>query len=171
MSSLDPCEETVASLKSNTIQPKISNARIVISNEIYEYGWMSFADNGLNIGNLKSIERWWLPNRWILASSLATINHVERKTPTVPGVVKFGFCEYRDRLVKGYVTWMAYRFYWQLYSVLKYSVVHGDAIKWNPFPRYWPFVRGIHRSPVNSPHKGQWRWALMFSLIRAWTNR
>ena len=22
-------------------------------------------------------------------------------------------------------------------------------------PRYWPFVRGIHRSPVNSPHKGQ----------------
>ena len=36
------------------------------------------------------------------------------------------------------------------------------------FPRYWPFVRGIHRSPVNSPHKGQWRWALVFSLIYAW---
>ena len=35
-------------------------------------------------------------------------------------------------------------------------------------PRYWPFVRGIHRSPVNSPHKGQWRGALMFSLICAW---
>ena len=32
------------------------------------------------------------------------------------------------------------------------------------------FVRGIHRSPVNSPHKGQWRGALMFSLIWAWTN-
>ena len=28
----------------------------------------------------------------------------------------------------------------------------------------------IHRSPVNSPHKGQWRWALMFSLIYAWIN-
>ena len=26
------------------------------------------------------------------------------------------------------------------------------------------FVRGIHRSAVNSPHKGQWRGALMFSL-------
>ena len=37
------------------------------------------------------------------------------------------------------------------------------------FPRYWPFVLGIHRSPVNSPHKGQWRGALMFSLICAWT--
>ena len=32
-------------------------------------------------------------------------------------------------------------------------------------------LRGIHRSPVNSPHKGQWRGALMFfSLICTWTN-
>ena len=38
------------------------------------------------------------------------------------------------------------------------------------FPRYWPFVRGIHRSPVDSPHKGQRRRALVFSLILAWTN-
>ena len=45
-----------------------------------------------------------------------------------------------------------------------------DVIKWKHFPRYWPFVRGIHRSPVNSPHKGQWRGALMFSLICAWIN-
>ena len=36
------------------------------------------------------------------------------------------------------------------------------------FPRYWPFVWGIHRLPVNSPHKGQWRGALMFSLICGW---
>ena len=43
-------------------------------------------------------------------------------------------------------------------------------IKWKHFPRYWPFVRGIHRSPVNSPHKGQWRGALMFSFICAWMN-
>ena len=39
------------------------------------------------------------------------------------------------------------------------------------FPRHWPFVRGIHRSPVNSPHKGQWRGALMFSLICALNKR
>ena len=44
---------------------------------------------------------------------------------------------------------------------------HDDVIKWKHFPRYWPFVRGIHRSPVDSPHKGQWRRALMFSLICA----
>ena len=45
---------------------------------------------------------------------------------------------------------------------------HDDVIKWKHFPRYWPFGRGIHRSPVNSPHKGQWRGALMFSLICTW---
>ena len=54
-----------------------------------------------------------------------------------------------------------------------------DKIPWwrhqmETFPRYWPFVRGIHRSPVNSPHKGQWRRALMFSLIctriNGWVN-
>ena len=47
---------------------------------------------------------------------------------------------------------------------------HDDVIKWKHFPRYWPFVRGIHRSPVNSPHKGQRRGALMFSLISARIN-
>ena len=49
-------------------------------------------------------------------------------------------------------------------------ILHDDVIKWKHFPRYWPFARGIHRSPVNSPHKGQWRGALMFSLNWAWIN-
>ena len=47
---------------------------------------------------------------------------------------------------------------------------HDDVIKWKHFSRYWPFVRGIHRSPVNSHHKRLWRGAFMFSLICAWTN-
>ena len=52
-----------------------------------------------------------------------------------------------------------------------YNLVwHDDVIKWKLFARYWPFVRGIHRSPVNSLHKGQWRGALMFSIICAWLN-
>ena len=37
---------------------------------------------------------------------------------------------------------------------------HDDVIKWKHF----------HRSPVNSPHKGQWRGALMFTLICARIN-
>ena len=35
---------------------------------------------------------------------------------------------------------------------------------------YWTFERGIHRWPVNSPHKGQRRGALLFSLISACMN-
>ena len=27
-----------------------------------------------------------------------------------------------------------------------HDVNHDDVIKWKHFPRYWPFVRGIHRS-------------------------
>ena len=47
---------------------------------------------------------------------------------------------------------------------------HDDVIKWKHFPHYWPFVRGIHRPPVNFPHKGQWRGVLMLSLICVWIN-
>ena len=28
------------------------------------------------------------------------------------------------------------------------KTIHDDVIKWKHFPRYWPFVRGNHRSPV-----------------------
>ena len=52
----------------------------------------------------------------------------------------------------------------------RHSSNHDDVIKWRHFLRYWPFVRGIHGSPVNSPHKGQWRGALMFSFICAGIN-
>ena len=60
---------------------------------------------------------------------------------------------------------IAGRFLWES------RIVHDDVIKWKHFPLYWPFVRGIHRSLVNFPHKGQWRWALVFSLICALNKR
>ena len=61
-------------------------------------------------------------------------------------------------------------------DVLKVYMVHcHDLQTWwrhqmETFPHCWHFVRGIHRSAVNFPHKGQWRGGLMFSLICAWTN-
>ena len=59
-------------------------------------------------------------------------------------------------------------------TVMQYSLhhksVHDDVIKFKHVPGYRPFVWGIHRSPMNSPHKGQWRGALMFSLICVWIN-
>ena len=56
------------------------------------------------------------------------------------------------------------------FKQIKIGFLHDDVIKWKYFPRNWPLVWGIHRSPVNSPHKDQWRGALMFSLICAWIN-
>ena len=58
------------------------------------------------------------------------------------------------------------------------SLLHHEAVAWNPmmtssngniFHVTGP-LWGKPRSPVDSPHKGQWRGALMFSLICAWTN-
>ena len=46
---------------------------------------------------------------------------------------------------------------------------HDDVIKWKHFPRNRPFVRGIHRSPVN-PAQGPVRGALIFSWICVWIN-
>ena len=45
------------------------------------------------------------------------------------------------------------------------GAAHDDVIKWKHFPRYWPFVRGIHRSTVNSLTQ-----SFDVSLICAWTN-
>ena len=62
--------------------------------------------------------------------------------------------------------------YWNTYWIIL-KIRHNltcDVITWKHFPRYWPFVRGIHRSPVKSQHRGQWRGALMFSLICVWIN-
>ena len=56
------------------------------------------------------------------------------------------------------------------HSCCHVGTIHDDVIKWKHFPRYWPFVWGIHRSPVNSPHRGRWCGALMFSWICAWIN-
>ena len=80
-----------------------------------------------------------------------------------------------DRFETGQVTWhQSCRGACQTltYPATKKTCIlqHDDVIKWKHFPRYWPFVRGVHWSPVNSPHKGQWRGALMFSLICAWMN-
>ena len=47
---------------------------------------------------------------------------------------------------------------------------HYDATQWKRFLRHGPFVREIHRSPLDSPHKGPVTWTLMFPLMLAETN-
>ena len=64
-----------------------------------------------------------------------------------------------------------------LYNILPVAVRMLPG-SWTPWWRHQmetlsallAFVRWIQRSPVNSPHKGQWRGALLFSLICSWIN-
>ena len=45
------------------------------------------------------------------------------------------------------------------------KLVHDDVIKMKHFQRYYPFVRGNHRSAVGSPHKSQWRGAFEVNFL------
>ena len=59
-----------------------------------------------------------------------------------------------------------------LYSSLSVGI---DCILWwrhqmETFSALLAICAGNSSSPVNSPHKGRWRGALMFSLICAWMN-
>ena len=70
--------------------------------------------------------------------------------------------------------------WWWEYLPLMKTLCHGSCFysshdgvsKWKHFPHFSPLMRGIHRSPVNSPHKDQWHGALMCSLIwiNSWVN-
>ena len=60
---------------------------------------------------------------------------------------------------------------WSVMYQKIHKLYHEDIIKWKHIPCYLPFVRRIHRSPVNCPHNDQWGEALRFSLFTAWTNR
>ena len=53
------------------------------------------------------------------------------------------------------------------YVTIGYMMTSSNG---NIFRVTGPFVRGIHWSPVYSPHKGQWLGHLLFSLIHTWTN-
>ena len=87
------------------------------------------------------------PNR----GYLWTTNIIHRSQPNSMGVIKIHFLHVS-------------------HVICALFLDHDHVIKWKPFPRYWPFVWGIHQSLGNSQHKGQWRGALMFSFIWAWIN-
>ena len=67
-----------------------------------------------------------------------------------------------------------YAIAWAMVCHLWFAFTSRWRHKWTHFPRYWPFVWENHRWPLNFPHKGQWRGALLFSLIcariNAWVN-
>ena len=40
-------------------------------------------------------------------------------------------------------------------TIMQITAYHDDVMTWKRFPRCWSFVRGIHRSPVVSPHSNE----------------
>ena len=72
-----------------------------------------------------------------------------------------------SRTTKTHRPWDRFKQQSKLSVPAKEHSFHDDVMKWKHFLRYLLFVRVIHRSPVNSPHKGQYRRALIFSLICA----
>ena len=108
---------------------------------------------------------WWGAIRWVTRSQRLGPgqNYVQEEN-----LNKFTWCHGGKHMKSPQTFQACFVRYWWFW--LWPPRLRDDAIKWKHFPRYWPFVRGIHRSPVNSPHKGQWRGALIFSLICAWIN-
>ena len=68
--------------------------------------------------------------------------------PTWPFCTKFAIAWWRHQM--------------ETFSAL---LVTGNHLPW-----YWSSLLGKFLSPLDSPNKGQWRGALVFSLICAWIN-
>ena len=94
--------------------------------------------------------------------------------PLVPTAFRFGgiLQNWGQKVARFYSThgshWKSHSFLntWEvLQSMMPAMMTSSNG---NIFRVTGPFVRGIHRSPVNSHHKGQWWGALMFSFICAW---
>ena len=67
-----------------------------------------------------------------------------------------------------------YTGFWGLWYIIRCHTQQYHSAWWRhqmeTFSALLAFCEGNHLSPVYSPPKGQWRGALMFSLICAWTN-
>ena len=112
----------------------------------------------------------------------------------LPAVIKlrpFG-CLYSGRAIFGNATYHYIRSLYKMWSdktryyilhdwsdKTRYSIctidVHAFATPWwrhqmETFSALLALCAGNSPVPVNSPHKGQWRGALMFSLICVWIN-
>ena len=66
------------------------------------------------------------------------------------------------------LTLMSHRHNWNDTSDWGVLCHHDDVIKWKHFLRYWPFVRGIHRSPMNSLQKASHAelWCFLWSGLQ-----
>ena len=100
---------------------------------------------------------------WAFFTSLGELPKLTFGELLNPGWLSFARWSLWNKLTRN--LWYMQRIQWVFDGM-----VHEDVIKWKHLPCYWPFVQGNDRSPGNSPHKGQWRGALITSLIGVWIN-
>ena len=119
------------------------------------------------------LSAWYLHNHtWVIIDIWISIRKYNKNN--LKTLKKIEFCETSAIMLGWYLFYVIGQARQPLISwypamqISFYNSFYDDVIKWKHFPRYWPFVRRIHRSRVNSPLKGQWRGALMFSLISFW---
>ena len=86
-------------------------------------------------------------------------NGMDIDTPKDRGIFSWNYIDDHYLPLVSFISTKVYQYHGFPMRVLLHNLHlswnHDDVIKWKHFPRYWLFVRGIHRSPVNSPHKGQ----------------
>ena len=76
------------------------------------------------------------------------------------------------KIMEGWITldhWISRGLRFVVFVTFRNDWSYDGVIKWKHFLIYWSFVKRIHRSPVDSPDKGEWHRTL-FSLIWAWIN-
>ena len=102
----------------------------------------------LSCGNTCQIGTWYsLGNQWFDNGENPEINGTEEialVTPT-PGSEKKDIFFISDIIYRHFPKQV---FFYQKRDILPSLnlVSHDDVIKWKKFPRYWPYVREIHRS-------------------------
>ena len=120
----------------------------------------------------KQLSYWWLETPWrsykILLSQALHLRKSQHKSHTGSIFKWLWWCIYPHS--SGLLHWKwgnrILRLPWCQWS----SPAEWWRHQMETFSALLAFVRGIHRPPVDSPHKGQWRGALMFSLVCPWIN-
>ena len=135
-------------------------------------GFGVFCDVSLNKRLNKQPSRWWFEipvcslwrycNVSIISESTKYHLHVIYHAVTI-----YSRCYHSFAAASS----LKYECHWKVFTKY-FCMIHSAwwRHKMDTFSALLAFVRGSHRSPVNSPHKGKWRGALVFSLICAWIN-
>ena len=99
-----------------------------------------------------------------ISQCITTTKHSKAKTVCIfLGI----YCTY---VYISHHAWLHVRYTHGIMFCGSHTRAHDDVVKRRYFTCYWPFMMGIHRSPLYSFHKYQWRGDLTFSLNCAWTN-